>query len=76
METTLTSKGQITIPKAVRTAMNLRNGDKIIFEEEGDGTFTIKPKKLGVETLKGIIAHKGAPVSLEEMQNAIELNAG
>lgn len=32
----LTSKGQITIPKSVRTALGLRDGDAVIIRVEGD----------------------------------------
>lgn len=32
----VTSKGQITIPVAVRNMLGIRAGDKIIFIEEGD----------------------------------------
>ncbi len=32
----VTSKGQITIPVAIRNALGIREGDKILFTEEGD----------------------------------------
>ena len=32
----VTSKGQITIPVAIRNALGIREGDKILFMEEGD----------------------------------------
>jgi len=32
----ITSKGQITIPKEIREKLNLKEGDKVIFIEEGD----------------------------------------
>jgi len=35
----ITSKGQITIPKDIRTKMNLKTGDKILFFEENDKFF-------------------------------------
>lgn len=31
----LTSKGQVTIPKAVRDALGLREGDEVVFRVEG-----------------------------------------
>lgn len=36
---TLSSKGQITIPKAVREALGLKYGDKIVIQQEENGRF-------------------------------------
>lgn len=35
-EARITSKGQITVPKAVRQALGLKPGDKVVFEQEGE----------------------------------------
>jgi AbrB family looped-hinge helix DNA binding protein len=35
-EARITSKGQITVPKAVRNALGLKPGDKVVFEQEGE----------------------------------------
>ena len=32
----VTSKGQITIPISIRNALRIREGDKILFKEDGD----------------------------------------
>ena len=32
----LTSKGQITVPKAVRDALGIKEGDEVVFRVEGD----------------------------------------
>jgi antitoxin PrlF len=37
MATTVTSKGQVTIPKEVRDAMGIRAGTKVVFELNKDG---------------------------------------
>jgi AbrB family looped-hinge helix DNA binding protein len=37
MATTVTSKGQVTIPKHVRDAMDIRPGTKVVFELNKDG---------------------------------------
>jgi AbrB family looped-hinge helix DNA binding protein len=34
--TTMTSKGQVTVPKAVRSQLGLRQGSRIVFVVEGD----------------------------------------
>ena len=72
MEATVTSKGQITVPKYIRNTLNIQNGDKIIFEEIDSGAYIIKPKKTDVRHLKAMISHKSDPVSIEQMQDAIE----
>lgn len=38
---TITSKGQVTIPKAVRDELGLRKGDKVTFVKK-DGEFRLK----------------------------------
>ena len=35
-EARITSKGQITVPKAVRHALGLKPGDKVVFEQDGE----------------------------------------
>ena len=32
----LTSKGQLTVPKSVRDALQLREGDQVVFRVEGE----------------------------------------
>jgi antitoxin PrlF len=43
METTLTSKGQVTIPKHVRDALALAPGDKLEFSIGANGDLVLKP---------------------------------
>ncbi len=71
MESTLTTKGQITLPKALRAALHLKSGDKIIFEVLENGGYILKPKTQDVRVLKGCISYKGMPKSIEDMQGAI-----
>jgi len=42
LETTLTQKGQVTVPLPIRRALKLKPRDKVVFEIEGD-TVRIKP---------------------------------
>jgi len=32
----VTSKGQVTVPKAVRDALGIKDGDEVVFRVEGD----------------------------------------
>ncbi len=36
-QATITSKGQITVPREVRRALGVRSGDKLLFESDGKG---------------------------------------
>jgi len=67
----LTSKGQITIPKAVRDRLGLRTGDRIEFRIAKDGTATLVPRTLRTDDVFGILAHygKGKKVSVEDMHD-------
>ena len=68
---TMTSKGQITIPQAVRLALGLGAGDRLEFVSTDDGRYTIIPATKSVRSLKGMIAKKPKPVSIEAMNAAI-----
>ncbi|MBF6026945.1 AbrB/MazE/SpoVT family DNA-binding domain-containing protein [Pseudomonas sp. P115] len=68
---TLTSKGQITIPVQVRTALGLETGDRVEFVEMEDGKFSIIAASKTVHDLKGLIQKPTKAVSLEDMNRAI-----
>jgi AbrB family looped-hinge helix DNA binding protein len=68
---TLTSKGQITIPVAVREKLGLAKGDRVEFIEVGPGEFALKAATEDVRVLKSIIARPSTPVSVAVMNAAI-----
>ena len=73
---TVTSKGQITIPARVRTALGVDAGDRIEFVEVGKGEFNIVAVTRSVKELRGLLYRKGQkPVSIEEMNAAIAKGA-
>ncbi len=63
---TMTSKGQTTIPKTVREATGLRAGDKIHFTALDDGTIIVRIKNRGIRDL-AIKSRKRRHVSIEQM---------
>lgn len=75
MSTTVTSKGQITIPKEVREKLKLQTGDKLEFLVQGDGTAKVVPVTSSVKELRGMIPKPKKPVSLEDMDKAIQKGA-
>lgn len=75
MEATMTSKGQLTIPKAVRTALHLNAGDRIELFIRNDGHVEMVPKKTCLSDLKAIIPPPVTGITLEEMEEAIQEGA-
>jgi len=65
---TVTTKGQVTIPLDVRRRLGLNAGDRIEFVDGGDGTFAIKPAIDGVRSLKGLLRKPAKPVSIDGMK--------
>jgi len=45
METTLTSKGQVTIPKHIRDSLKLEPGCRLIFDMNDDGEVVLRKPK-------------------------------
>jgi antitoxin PrlF len=73
---TVTSKGQITIPAKVRSALGLDAGDRVEFVEMEKGQFAMIAATRSVQELKGLFRHKRRkPVSIEEMNAAIARHA-
>jgi AbrB family looped-hinge helix DNA binding protein len=47
----LTSKGQVTVPKEIREALRAREGDRIVFETEGERVLL---RKAPIESLAAL----------------------
>jgi AbrB family looped-hinge helix DNA binding protein len=74
---TLTSKGQLVIPKTIREHLGLRPGDKLDFVVQDDGDVLIRPATEDVRRLKGLLRRPGRkPVSVEAMKRAIRKRGG
>lgn len=68
---TLTSKGQVTIPKEVREALGLEAGDRLCFEVRDDGIVEVRAETLDLMTLFGAIKPRKRGVTLEQMKRDI-----
>lgn len=74
---TLTAKGQVTIPKEVRDALELDAGDRVTFFIREDGVVELRPETIDIRELFGILATgRKKPVTVEEMNRAIKRAAG
>ena len=69
MESGITSKGQTTLPKAVREALSVQAGDRVRYVIQ-EGEVRIMPVR-PVSRLFGILRHDGPAATLEDMERAI-----
>jgi len=72
MQATITSKGQITLPKALRTALHLSAGDKIEFVLDQNNELRLIPKQVSVSMLKGMLVKPKKAISIDEMNSVIQ----
>jgi AbrB family looped-hinge helix DNA binding protein len=73
MESTLTIKGQMTIPKAIRDHLHLKAGDRVKFFVHPDGTVVLLPK-LPASALRGMIK-TSRHATIEDMDEVIAAGA-
>jgi antitoxin PrlF len=75
---TLTSKGQITIPREVRDRLGLREGDRLVFQFDEQGNLLLRQEPQSpLGRLPGLLKHlaKERPVTIEEMKEAVKQGA-
>jgi antitoxin PrlF len=67
-ESTLTSKGQTTIPKGIRDKLDMKAGDRMTFALLPDGTVLMRVKNKSVLGLAGMLRRKGRkPVPIDQL---------
>ena len=69
IESGITSKGQTTLPKAVREALSVQAGDRIRYVIEGSEVRILPVRP--IDRLYGALQYDGPPVTLEDMERAI-----
>jgi antitoxin PrlF len=73
---TLTSKGQLTLPKPIRELLRVGAGDRVDFVVGDDGTIVLRAATVDVRDLKGLLYRKGIKrASIAEMNAAIRRRA-
>jgi antitoxin PrlF len=73
MESAITVKGQVTIPKAIREHLHVKPGDRVKFFVHPNGTVFLLPK-IPISALRGIVK-SSRRATLEEMDEAIAAGA-
>ena len=72
---TITSKGQTTIPKSVRERLHLKTGDRVEFVARDDGTALMVPATMTLEQLKASMPAASKLLNLEEIDTAVRRHA-
>ena len=69
---TLTSKGQLTLPKEIRSRLGVDAGDQVEFRIDDDGSITVRSAKGSAQSLFGLL-HSSGPIasSIEDIDRAI-----
>ncbi|KAB2876577.1 MAG: AbrB/MazE/SpoVT family DNA-binding domain-containing protein [Burkholderiaceae bacterium] len=66
--TTMTTKGQVTVPREIRDRLGLKSGDKMAFTMLSDGTVVMRPRTRRLADLAGSLTRPGQPkVAIEDM---------
>lgn len=72
MQATVTTKGQLTIPKAVRDRMKIEPGDRLDVIPLDDESFVFRrARRTTLDDLAGIVKYDGPPLSVEDIDKAI-----
>ena len=76
MTSTISSKGQITIPKEIRDKLNLTEGTKVAVRVV-NGRIELMPKNVSIWELMGSLkSPHDRPVTIEEMHQAVAHEVG
>jgi AbrB family looped-hinge helix DNA binding protein len=73
---TITTKGQITIPKEVRERLGVEAGDRLEFVEQERGVYRVVAATRDVRNLKGMVPKRRRAVTVEEMNAAVRKSSG
>jgi AbrB family looped-hinge helix DNA binding protein len=77
MQTTLTSKGQMTLPSAVRARLGLEAGDQLLVTVQDDDTIILKRRPTAcVTALRGLLPRPKRALTVEEMDAGIAAHLG
>jgi len=72
---TVTSKGQITLPKRIRERLGVKPGDRVAFRERPDGSIVVEAETVDLLDLFGMLKPRKRGVTLDDMEDAIRRGA-
>ena len=77
MQTTLTSKGRMTLPIAVRTRLGFEAGDHLVVTIQDDDTIILKRHpSAGVTALRGLLYRPKRALTVDDMDARVALHLG
>ena len=77
MHTTLTSKGQMTLPSAVRSQLGLEAGDQLSVTVLDTDTIVLKRRvSRSVGTLRGVLPRPAKALTLQQMDAGVAAHLG
>ena len=68
---TVSSKGQLVLPKQIREQLKLKAGDRVDLQIEDDEKIVLRPLRKSLTDLEGFLPKPPRAVSLEEMEETI-----
>jgi AbrB family looped-hinge helix DNA binding protein len=77
-DTTVSTKGQVVIPKDVRDRLGWQPGTSLEIEEHGDRLVLRQARRVRrttIDDLRGCLRYDGPPKTLEEMEEGIARGA-
>lgn len=69
----ITSKGQITLPIAIRRLLNLKDGDKVAFIEKDNGFFLVNPISIAVDNARDAFKGEAKRLGLKTEDDVVKL---
>lgn len=72
MQVTVSDKGQITLPQALRRQLGIEPGSQLEIDRLDDGTLLVRKLTRGADGLAGLLSRPGeAARTLSEMEQAV-----
>ena len=72
MEAKVTSKGQVTLPIQLRDRLGIEPGDRVVFVEQADGSFTLRVRSGTLASLRGILRGKAKVPSDQQLREWVD----
>ena len=69
----VTTKGQITIPIAIRKRLGIKDGDKLLFVEKQDGVVMVNPTMTALEKIGKAFEGEAERLGLENDEDVVAM---